>query len=218
MLTGKLDGDCGCSEAGARNRGAVLDRCGLSLASLVCVRQVHGAQVYAVSRRDAGKGACCLETAPASADALITSERGIVLGVTVADCVPVYLYSPKSASTGLIHAGREGTYQRICQHAVEAMRAHFECPPGDLRAIIGPSAGPCCYEVSDEIAERFRSEGYSVRGNRLDLWETNRQQLLASGVAPDRIFTSAQCTICSDRFFSFRSSKTGHRNFAVLAL
>ncbi len=136
----------------------------------------------------------------------------------VADCVPVYLLDPETGGGGLVHAGREGTYRGISPLAVEAMQREFGTKPTDLHALIGPSAGPCCYEVSPELAHAFAEAGLPVDGRHLDLWQANAQQLTAAGLSPGRITVSGICTICDGRFHSHRAQPNAGRNMALLML
>jgi polyphenol oxidase len=180
------------------------------------------------------------------ADAIIARERGIVLALSFADCVPLMFYDPIQKAIGLAHAGWRGTARGIAIATVEAMHEQFGSQPADIHAGIGPSIGPCCYEVSENVqrlflgqmqfdelptAERYRnlvresavfsiiyvSDGESLR---LNLWETNRKQLLMAGVTPDHIELPGICTGCNtQRFFSHRGEhgKTG-RFPAIVAL
>ena len=179
-------------------------------------------------------------------DALITQQRGVALTLSFADCVPIVFYDPVQQAIGIAHGGWRGTARGVVLATVEAMREHFSSNPADIRAGIGPSIGPCCYEVSEQVRDlflgrqhfddmptlaRFRdaiheSATFSVRhlpdreSLRLDLWETNRRQLLFAGLTPEHIEVSSICTSCHvDRFFSHRAEhgKTG-RFPVVIAL
>jgi YfiH family protein len=180
------------------------------------------------------------------ADAIITRQRGISLAMSSADCVPVMLYDPLQNAIGLAHAGWRGTARGIAVATVEAMREQFGSEPGDIYAGLGPSIGPCCYEVSQEVqglflgriefdmhptAERYRnlvreSAVFSVREHthrdslRLDLWNTNRNQLLMAGLLPEHIELSDICTSCEkDRFYSHRGEHGKAGRFpSILAL
>ncbi len=214
-LSGLDDGDCGWSPRTDGQRAAYLRRCGLEPAHLVSVRQVHGSRVAVVSDADRGCGANmdALVSAPV-ADGMITDVPGLPLGIMVADCVPVYLVAP--GAIGLVHAGRKGTRQGISRSAVNALVQHFGAAPETLWALVGPSAGPCCYEVSEEMARDWRGKGLPARGCFLDLWETNRRQLIASGVPEGQIQVSGCCTICGTTYHSYRRDGGTGRNLAVL--
>lgn len=214
------DGDCGLRGPEGRDaalcaRRTVCEEAEVDAARLVCVRQVHGAAVFRATSDDAGHGAMSWESAPMEADAIVTDAVGLPIAVLVADCVPVYLVDPVRRAVGIVHAGWRGTMEDVVGAAVETMRKTWGADPDDLHALIGPSAGPCCYEVSEELAETFRQAGLEAHGRLVDLWTSNARRLEARGVR--RIHTSGLCTICTNRFHSHRKGSLA-RNLAVVAL
>ncbi|MBI4559012.1 MAG: peptidoglycan editing factor PgeF [Candidatus Hydrogenedentes bacterium] len=214
------DGDCRVGE-GCNNIENVRRFCtnfGIEVHQLVQIRQVHGNRVIRLRQNPAGGGAESGIRPLADADGLMTDVPGQALAVFVADCVPVFLYDPKRRVGGLLHAGRQGSYSNISGHAIETMASEFGSHPADVHALLGPSAGPCCYEVSPELAKAFAAKNLPVNGRYLDLWETNAQQLTAAGVPLKQIIVPRLCTICSGRFHSYRAHKTPARNMAVLVL
>jgi purine-nucleoside/S-methyl-5'-thioadenosine phosphorylase / adenosine deaminase len=173
------------------------------------VRQVHGARV---ARLDA-------PTPPAvEADAIVCRTPGLAACVSLADCVPILLADPSSGAVAAVHAGWRGTIARAAAEAVRAL-AEDGASPDRLLAAVGPAIGPCCYEVSPDLAERFASEvGPDVvrtgRTPSLDLWRANAAVLRAAGVPADRIETLRRCTSCErDLFFSHRrdAGRTGRQ-------
>jgi YfiH family protein len=165
------------------------------------VRQVHGARVVDAP----GPTPPCEE-----ADAVISRRAGVAACVAVADCVPVLLADPATGAVAAVHAGWRGTVDRAVAAAVGALAAAGSRPQR-LLAAIGPSIGPCCYEVSADLARRFEEAfGAGVVDRRrptphLDLWEANVRALGAAGVPPDRIERLGRCTACEARlFFSHR--------------
>jgi YfiH family protein len=178
------------------------------------VRQVHGARVV---RTDAA-GPPVEE-----ADAVLSERPGVAACVSVADCVPLLLADPETGAVAAVHAGWRGTLAGVARAAVDALAREAGAPPSRLVAAIGPSIGPCCYEVSPDLAERFRAEiGPVVRGGgapRVDLWASNRRVLAGAGVSLERVEILGRCTAC-DRsdFFSHRrdEGRTG-RQVAFIA-
>jgi purine-nucleoside/S-methyl-5'-thioadenosine phosphorylase / adenosine deaminase len=179
------------------------------------VRQVHGACVV---RLDAG-------TPPSlEADAVLSRTSGVAACVSVADCVPVLLADPASGAVAAVHAGWRGTLARAAAEAVRALAEESGAAPGRLVAAIGPAIGPCCYEVSPDLAQRFAAEmGADVvrRGGAptVDLWAANAAVLRAAGLKADRIEALRRCTSCErDDFFSHRrdAGRTG-RQMAFIA-
>jgi YfiH family protein len=177
------------------------------------VRQVHGDRVIAAPPPGAPRE---------EADGVISGEAGVAACVSVADCVPVLLADPDTGVVAAVHAGWRGTIARIAAAGVRALAGPSGA--GRLLAVIGPSIGPCCYEVSAELAGRFTAElgpvvGAGPRGPHLDLWESNRRVLLAAGIAEGRLEVMRRCTSCdSGRFFSHRRDhgRTG-RQVAFIA-
>ena len=150
------------------------------------------------------------------ADGLYTQDTTCVLGIRIADCVPVFLFDPVNRAGALVHAGRAGTFQKIAAKAVQSLKQVYQSEPNNIYAIIGPSAGPCCYEVNEKMAQEFSENGGVAQGRHLDLWQSNRAQLLQEGLAPEHIHLSEICTLCSDQFHSYRSNAPTARNIAVL--
>ena len=198
------DGDC-CSRVAAESftNSAIQ----ASHRSLRLVHQVHGVDIV-----DSTECAGNVE-----ADGIIAGDAGVVLGIRVADCVPILIYDPVRNVGALVHAGRKGTQKRIAGAAISALLDRYDSRATDLIALIGPSAGPCCYEVGVDVLEEFVREGGVSHGTHLDLWESNRDQLTNSGVLTQNIQLSATCTICSDTFYSYRRTGTSSRNLVILA-
>lgn len=182
--------------------------------------QVHGADVVVIRDR------VPQSRPPPRADGIITAEVGIPLVMRFADCVPVFLYDPVRCVIGLAHAGWQGTIVGVGTAAVEAMHDTFGCCPGDIIAGIGPSIGPCCYEVGPEVVAqaqvifgdvdqviRFPSE--NGKGAHFDLWTANQHALREAGV--EQIEVANLCTACNtDEFFSHRAEKGRTGRFGAL--
>lgn len=201
------------------NRQAFFSELGLDLASLTLSRQVHGNSVQTVVASDRGRGQPPDFDGFPDTDGLITAVPGITLGVIVGDCVPIVLYDPRKHVVAVVHAGWRGTVSLIGKHAVEAMKAGYQCRPRTTLAGIGPSIGPCCYEVGDEVVDAWMDSGIpdarhaviSRDGRQyFDLWTANRYALLAAGIQRRNIEDSCICTRCgSNRYFSRRAAVAG---------
>jgi polyphenol oxidase len=173
----------------------------LGLRRLARGYQVHGTTVLR-SRTDADIPASDSATAqpPVEADGQATSVVGIGAIVLTADCLPVAL--GMDGAVAIVHAGWRGLAAGVLEQGVRALRELGG--EGDLVAVIGPGAGPCCYEVGEEVHLAF---GGAHRigpppGRRIDLKAIARDRLLAAGVSEVR--DVAACTICDERFFSYR--------------
>ncbi len=153
-----------------------LQRAGFDPALLRTAEQVHGAQVAVVDRRSPR------EPAP-GADALVTGDPAVVLGIHVADCAAVYLADRQGRAVALIHSGRRGTSLGIGPAAVEVLRHSFGCEPESLVAVISPCVRGCCYDsdFAVEISAQLRAAGVSevhdagvCTGCRTDLYYSYR--------------------------------------------
>ncbi|POB09330.1 MAG: peptidoglycan editing factor PgeF [Sulfobacillus thermosulfidooxidans] len=207
-------------QAVLENRTRALSWLGASLDQLVMAEQVHKALVSWVGESDAPAGARSSAGAIPGADGLLTRSSDIVLGMGFADCVPIFLADEAGTIGGLLHAGWRGTVQGVQVEAV-AQLIEQGIAPHDLHVGIGPSIGPCCYEVDERVAQAFReamgSDAPLVTSMKpghyqLDLWTANRRRLEQAGVRPDRIDVAGVCTACHrDQFFSHRrdAGRTG---------
>lgn len=197
-------------------------------AAVVNAQQVHGDNIHLVEKKDAGRGVDGYTTAIPDTDALITAEPGIPLMLFFADCVPVLIFDPVGKAVAAVHAGWKGTVASIAQKAVLAMQERFGTRPADCHVAIGPSIGPCCYEVDRPVVEALEQafpwweELVIPQGERwmLDLWETNRRQLEVIGVHKHNIEISGVCTSCNtELFYSHRAEKGMTGRFgAVISL
>ncbi len=222
-MSDRSDGDCRLPAAsndfaGLDGRCKFLAGLGLDANALVAVRQVHGIEVVFAASGDRGKGGLDAAAAPAEADAIITAEPGVPIGISVADCVPLLVFDAVARVAAVGHAGRLGTMGNIAGAIVDKMGARFGSKPGNIHAVIGPSAGPDRYEVSEEIAESFSALGLPRNGRMLDLWGANRQQFEDAGVPLAQIQVTGHCTISDGRYYSHRADGGGGRNLAVLCL
>jgi YfiH family protein len=156
-------------------------------------RQVHGATVARV--REPTEPA----SAPIRADGQATDRSGIGVLVLTADCLPIALMA--RGAVAMVHAGWRGLDSGVIASGLDALRELGAS--GEIVAAIGPGAGPCCYEVGEEIHTRFADYGRSVRkGRNLDLKTIAAAQLSSAGV--EQIYDVGICTICSKHFYSHR--------------
>ncbi len=215
-MSDQSDGDCGWAGAVTGTRGRFLLAQHMDPPSLAIQRQVHGTHVRTVGLATPGLGATSPQDAMGDGDGLITNVVGLPLAVTVADCVPILLFEPHAGVVAALHAGREGTVGGIATEGIRQMVSVFGADPGAILAVIGPSAGPCCYEVSPEMRDECGEQGVVTRGRHLDLWQSNRAQLLGGGVKDAHITVTKECTICTERYYSYRRQGTAARNLAAI--
>jgi len=175
--------------------------------------QVHGATVRAIMFP--GKYDRC--------DGLVSSERDIFVAVSVADCLPVFLFDPATMTVAAVHAGWRGTRLGILSNALTILFEDAGTGPENLLAYLGPSAGVCCYEVGEDVAEQFdpafvrRQPGSKPH---LDLKAANRAILIGAGLPDPNIEVSEYCTICNSKLFHSYRREGAHsgRMMGVLGL
>ena len=186
--------------AALRNAHAALGcEVGFDPVRLYQTRQVHGREVV-IARGDR------VAFEAREADALVAeAESGNTVGVRVADCVPVLLASSRTGAVAAVHAGWRGIEAGILEAAAKAIDA-------DLAAV-GPSIGPCCFQVGHEVAARLaKAAGARVEvvervvGDKsfVDLRRAARAQLRAANMQDARIEDVPGCTRCDLRFHSYR--------------
>jgi YfiH family protein len=191
---------------------AVAASFGVTRERLLLIRQVHG-RTIAVARRGETDAWQRRE-----ADAIITDDPSVAIGVRVADCAPVLLFDPVKNVAAAVHAGWRGTAAGVSLFAAHGMAVQFGCRERNIIAAIGPCLGNCCGEVGPEVRDAFRANGTTDemleqwftpgRGDRLflDLERANRDQLERAGLDPSRIFTAGLCTKTHrDRLHSYRA-------------
>ena len=195
-----------------RNRQMLAHAIGFDLDKMVTAQQVHGTHVAIINTEDAGRGACSRESRIPETDALVTDCCNICLTVLSADCVPVLFYDPTKHVAAAAHSGWKGTAARIVQETVGTMQSTFGCQPKDIIVGIGPSIGPCCFEVSEDVAEIFTdlypetvTPGKRTGKFQVDLWKCIRLELLDCGLEDEHIETAGLCSVCHpDHFHSYR--------------
>ena len=150
-------------------------------------------------------------------DTLITDEPGVPLLFRFADCTPVLIYDPPHHALALVHSGWRGTVQAAAGCAVEALVAEYDSRPGEMIAAVGPSIGPCCYEVGEEVIaavhavfDRPDALLPTRNGGRrhFDLWAANRRWLVEAGV---RQIEAAESAPPAARMTSTRTAPKGGR-------
>ena len=176
---------------------------GFDAAKLVVTQHVHGTSVWSTS--DA-------PLVPNEFDGMVTTKPGVVLGAFAADCLPVLFADSGHRVCGAAHSGWRGTVNKIGPNVIGSM-VKAGAVAGDIVVAIGPSIGPCCFEVGNEVALEFATAfpGESGIVNRdrekphVDIYLAMKSQLLAVGVAESHIDERPPCTRCEgERFFSYR--------------
>jgi YfiH family protein len=212
-LSLKAHGDMGFgTDTNSARRSVWLGSVGFDGSRSISADLVHSRKVIVVSAPEHARGV--------EADGLVapgTLAKGSALVITVADCMPIFMYDRVSGAFSLLHSGWRGT--GILAVAVREMAARFGTTPKDLSIYLGPGIGSCCYTVDGERARGFADEfGESCvvwdKGRpRLDLAEANKG--LARRLGVGTVASMDACTSCDPRFGSYR--REGHGTFTRMA-
>ncbi|HEY2829517.1 MAG TPA: polyphenol oxidase family protein [Thermoanaerobaculia bacterium] len=188
----------------------ILERFGIDTVLNTCT-QVHGVTVAAGEKSKRWRECD-------SCDALWSAEGGVTLGIKVADCLPVSMLDRANKIAANIHSGWRGAAQNIVGETLDVMERSSAFSALDAEAWLGPSIRVCCFEVGEEVAERF-DERFVERAHakpHVDLPAYTADLLRARGI--ERIHDSGLCTRCEGSIFhSFRRDGSGGRNLALLA-
>lgn len=176
---------------------------------IICLKQVHSNEIIWAE-----------DIAPdefPEADGVISHDPGVVLCIRTADCVPVLLWADDSPIIAAVHAGWRGLALRIVEKTIGLMRASGV---GNINVGMGPSIGPCCYAVGQEVITALEADSCQTLDGRhsVDLHYIAAVQAQNAGVLPERIFQIHSCTCCNkDLFFSYRrdGEHTG-RNISLI--
>jgi polyphenol oxidase len=134
----------------AENRRRLLAACGAEGRVLITLKQIHSNLTRQVTREDQDR--------VLRADGAMTDDSKVMLGIQMADCVPVLVRDRRTRAVAAFHAGWRGTLKRIVEGGIGKMRLEFGSRPEDLEAAIGPAIGPCCYAVGEEVRSEFLSQ------------------------------------------------------------
>ncbi len=201
-----------------RDRFAGIFGCGK--ADMLFAKQIHSDIIKIVTKNDLGSVHEC--------DGFVTAEKGIILAVKTADCVPILLSDSVNRVVAAVHAGWRGTASGAVLAALEKMLSLG----ADIKSIsvaIGACIYPCCYEVDVPFKEAFEKSKYpslvqyiSEKDNKgkfsADLPKMNRELLIGYGISKQSIYTLGLCTSCNKEFlFSHRASK-GRRGLMMAGI
>ncbi len=201
-----------------QNRRILTDALGLDLLKFTFADQCHSANVAVVNDTGRGRGAMEKESALPHTDGMVSNVPDICLGVQVADCVPVLVYDPVQKVIASLHAGWRGSLRRIVSETIGKMIQQYGSRAENIYAGLGPSAGPCCYEVGGDVYREARMALGSVKkviksaktpGKYIfDQWAANKEQLMDAGVPEDHIELAGICSQCEEQtFFSSRANQ-----------
>ncbi len=173
-------------EAVTENRRRVLDALGFDPARVAVAGQVHGTRV-AIAR---GPGL------HPETDCLVTDERDLALAVSGADCIPMIFSAGEVVAAA--HSGWRGTAAGMPHTALAALLSLAGATATDAQVFLGPCIGACCYQIGEDVADRFPAAVVSRRDGALylDLAAAARLQLEQAGVPSRAILDPPACTSC----------------------
>lgn len=198
------------------NHQRALGPLGWDRGQVVSPWQVHGAGVAVVEWEHRG-------AVPPQSDAVVTAVPGVPLMMRFGDCTPILLFDPWRRAVGLAHAGWRGVVAGVAAATIETMTQRLGSTPAEIWAGIGPTIGPCCYEVGTDVARDIASACPPSAGVlqvvdghvHADLPAAVESQLRAAGV--QRVEQAAVCTACRvDEFFSHRAEAGRTGRFGVV--
>lgn len=204
-------------EAVCQNRELLSTLIDFPIQSWVSAEQTHGIHIAKLEKKDRGKGSLSYEEAFSQTDGFFTTEKGILLTLCFADCVPLFFYSEKDHAIGIAHAGWKGSVHGIAEEMIRIFEEE-QIAPEDISVVIGPSICENCYIVDEPVIQFVKNRLEDVEEKpynlinekeyKLNLKELNRQILLKAGIPDKNIQITEFCTSCHhDQFFSHRRDK-----------
>ena len=204
--TMKLSGASMGDEEIIENRERFLGKLGIEDGLTVKAGLVHGNNVNVISNEEAGK-------VIKKTDGLITADKNLFLTITVADCLPIFIYDSEKEIIGLVHSGWRSLAQNILIQAIKKMAGNLGSLPKDILVGIGPGISQCHFEVKEDLLVEFKPYLGDALLNKngklfLDLKKIAKIQLINLGVREKNIEISQECTFClPDKYFSFRRDR-----------
>ena len=185
-----------------KNKELFCAQLGFDLSQSAKSHQVHGDAVLEVLEAGSYEGY----------DALVTKQRGILLTVSTADCVPMLVYDPVKETIAAVHAGWKGTLLDIVGKTIRKMKEIYGCRAEDMRVYIGACIDRCHFEVGPEVWQQFEAPYRRLKEDNdkghIDLKQVNFDLLTQMGVKEQNIEVSPYCTFDrEDLFYSHRRDR-----------
>jgi polyphenol oxidase len=186
----------------------------LCCATIVHAHQVHGGDVRVHDRT--GEGVLVA----GDADGHVTARPGVLLAVSVADCVPIFLVAPRARAVALLHAGWRSAVAGILEHGIDVLLRVAGAEPGELHAHLGPAICGDCFEVGPEVPAALGIQAPEDEAGRarIDLRAALAGRALARGMEAEHVSVSAHCTRCGDSPFYSHRAGCRERQLALLGV
>lgn len=208
-----------------KNRQEISKYIGYDIKDFVFMEQVHGSNIRIIKKDNKGKGSTSLETAVKNTDAMITNEKGIVLSVFVADCIPIIIYDPHKQILAVVHGGWRGLTKNVIGKTIDLMNEKFGSIAEELIVGIGPTICEKCCEIGNEVVNiintkfpKLAKRVIKKRNGKMYIdMKIAKLQLEEKGVRDIEI--ADICTYENKKFYSYRRNKVTGRFglFAVLS-
>ncbi|WP_024861926.1 polyphenol oxidase family protein [Ruminococcus flavefaciens] len=202
------------------------EKLGIQLSRFLRPYQAGGDRVETVTSEQVGSGVI-KDSDFKKVDGLVTAEKGIVLSIIAADCVPVYLIDNRAEVAGLLHCGRKSAAGVLLHNAIERMK-ELGAVPSEIQVTIGPHICADCYEVGEEVRAEyakafapkelesiFELQGESLH---LSLRSAIRLKAAAEGISSQNITAINCCTCCHKEYYSYRRGDRGKQNLAYIMM
>lgn len=202
----KLSDNSVINETAVENRNRFLNKLEVDTNRLVAANLIHINTVRIVTKKDTGQKI-------SDTDGLITRDKNLFLLITVADCLPIFLYDCQKEIIGLVHGGWRSLTQNILSSAIKKLTEEFDSRPEKILAGIGPGISQCHFEVKKGVLARFQSflSMAMIRKDKkifLDLKKIAEIQLINLGLKKENIEISSDCTYClNNKYFSYRRDR-----------
>lgn len=211
-MSDRHDGNMGFSAGVARtvikNRTTFLKTLGLSIDDLSLVTEPHGSEIIVIDATSKGSGAVIPPTVVAEGQ--ITSTSGVILGLTTADCFPIFFYDSQKHVIALSHAGWRSIIAQVVPKTLEKMHQVYQCRVEDVVVQYGAAICKDCFEIKDDVLSRFMRYPEHLIGSggklMVDLAGIITDQLLHAGVQLGNIYIDETCTMCSPDHYSYRGA------------
>ncbi|MBE6048265.1 MAG: peptidoglycan editing factor PgeF [Clostridium sp.] len=193
------------TEEGVKNLQDLKKQFGVS--NVVYVKQIHSDIVISYNGEDEK------QIIQNEGDAIITNVKDAIIGVFTADCTPVIIVDDKKKVIAAIHSGWKGTFKSITKKTIKKLISEYDVKVEDLKVYIGPHIRQCCYEISEELKEKFLiekgiEEQRLFKGRNLSMEECILEDLRECNIKEENINSIDLCTHCEKEIplFSYRGS------------